>query len=189
MSEASILNNSNSAENPLEAHRPATTTCPCARHAALKPLLTIICCLAAAAGSLLVAEIPYDTEDLLCGIWGCYPPLQALAAIHLFWCVVLSTGVCVIRGWKPHLLQPVGILLLLVAVMAIVAIVGNDLTRWFQRYSPSTHSFWPQRVAYTIATTSDVPLIQSFLAGTACLVLSYRRRKKLGLVSVGLCPT
>jgi hypothetical protein len=142
----------------------------------LKPLLIGVGWLAAAVASLLVAGIPYDTEAL-CGIWGCFPPLPALAAMHLFWCIVFGASIWIICGWRPRLLQPLGVLLLLAATVTAAVVVGYDLERWFHRVTAQHHPFWWRRVAYTIATLSDVPLLQSIVAGVVCIMLGRRTGK------------
>jgi hypothetical protein len=54
-------------------------------------------------------------------------------------------------------------------------VAGHDLERWLHRVPEKYHPFWPRRVAYTIATMSDVPLLQSMVAGVVCLILGRRR--------------
>lgn len=158
-----------------EGRNPAVATCPsaCRRRAARGPLLAAVCWLAAAVAALSVAAIPYDIGESLCGVWGCFPPVPALVAMHLFWCVVLAAGVHAVRGWRPGLLRPLGVVLILAALAATALVVGNDLNRWLElpdRY----RSFWPRRVGYTLAITTDIPLIQSLAAGVGCLLLSRR---------------
>ena len=132
---------------------------------------------AAAIASLFVVEIPYETEPSVCGVWGCYPPLQALAALHLFWCVVIGAVVWGIREWKPLFLRPLGMCLLIGAAATTIAIVGIDLILWYRGVSDVFQHLWPKRVVYIIATSSDVPLLQSLVAGIVCIVLG--RRKKI----------
>jgi hypothetical protein len=50
------------------------------------PLLGIVDWLAAVV-SRQVAAIPFDAGESLCGMWGCFPRIPDLAAMHLFWCV------------------------------------------------------------------------------------------------------
>src|SRR5205823_10123140 len=107
-------------------------------------------------------------------VWGCFPPLPALAAMHLFWCAVLGACVWAVRGWRPRLLRPVGAVLLLAAAATAAGVVGRDLDRWFRRAPDEYHPLWPRRAAYTIATLTDVPLVQSLVAGAACLALGRR---------------
>src|SRR5262249_47056408 len=118
---------------------------------------------------------PYDAGESLCGVWGCFPPLPALAAMHLFWCAVLGACVWAVRGWRPGLLRPVGVVLLLAAAATTAVVVGRDLDRWFHWAPDEYHPFWPRRVAYTLTTLTDVPLVQSLVAGAVCVALGRRR--------------
>jgi hypothetical protein len=137
--------------------------------------LTAVGWLAAAVVSLLVAAIPYDAEESVCGVWGCYPPLQALAAMHLLWCAVLGSIVWSIREWRPRLLLPVGLVLIIVAAPATAVVIGNDLHHWTHGLPERYHKFWPRRIAYTLSTLTDLPLVQSLLAGMVCIQLGRRR--------------
>ena len=57
----------------------------------------------AAFGALSLANLPGEYGHSLCGPWGCLPPLQALAAMHLFWVVVLGPPVAwALMKWQPR---------------------------------------------------------------------------------------
>jgi hypothetical protein len=129
--------------------------------------------LAAAVAACSVALIPYTPGEEVCGVWGCFPPLSALAAMHLLWCVALGAGVWAVGRWAPALRRPVGVVLLLASVGATAALVGNDVVRWIDGIPDGYRRFWPRRIAYRVSTLTDVPLVQSFLLGVWCLV---RRR-------------
>jgi hypothetical protein len=89
--------------------------------------------------------------------------------MHLFWAVVIVGIVWVIRKNRPELLPPIGIVLILVASLATSIVVARDLNRWFESVPEVYRYLWPRRVVYCIATLTDVPLIQSLLAGVFIL--------------------
>ena len=153
---------------------PTPTTCAggCPRHAAMKPLLAAIAWLAAAVGSLFVAMIPFDDGESFCGVWGCYPPFPALVAMHLCWCVAFGAVVHAIKHWRAGFLRPAGFVLILAAVATAATVVGNDLTLWLDQVSDRDRGFWPRRVAYTLATQTDLPFVPALAAGIACLMLA-----------------
>ncbi len=153
---------------------PAAATCR--RHAARGPLLAAAGWLAAAVAALAVAAVPYEIGESMCGVWGCFPPVPALVAMHLFWCVALAAGVHTVSGWRPGLLRPLGVVLILAAVAATALVVGNDLTRWLELPDQYRH-YWPRRFGYVLATTTDIPLVQSLVTGVACLTLARRPLK------------
>src|SRR5262245_53022231 len=101
------------AEVDTTGEQKLATGTACRRHAARGPLLTAMGWLLAALVALSVAAIPCDVGESMCGVWGCLPPIQALAAMHLFWCVTFGAGIHAIRRWRPGLLRPVGVVLLL----------------------------------------------------------------------------
>jgi hypothetical protein len=166
MGEASVCNNRDSVVGACP------TVCP--RHAALRPILIGVAWLAAAVASLSVAAIPYDFGESLCGVWGCFPPITALAAMHLFWCVVFGAIVWAVRRWRPSSLRVCGMILLLIATVATAVFVGRDLYEWLEWMPAVERHYWPRRVAYLLLTLTDIPLVQSLIAGVVCIVLGGR---------------
>jgi hypothetical protein len=123
----------------------------------------------AAYAALSLASLPGDFGESWCGVWGCLPPVQALAAMHLFWVVVL----CPLVGWgltkgRPHQLRRAGMLLFFAALAGIVVVVGRDLVVWLAAVTPAFRAYWARRALYTVVTLSDVPLLQGLLAGAIC---------------------
>lgn len=157
---------------------PATVpAAACRRHAVRGPLLAVAGWLTAAVAALAVVAVPWDIGESLCGVWGCFPPAPALAAMHLFWCAVFGAGVHAVYGGRPVLLRPAGAVLLLAGAAAAVAVVGTDLNRWLANMPDEYCRFWPRRVGYTLVTATDIPLAQSLAAGVACLLLARRVKR------------
>ena len=104
---------------------PMAVPCPAGgrRYRAMQPLVAAVWWLIAAAGAVAVSALPLDVGEGMCGVWGCFPPFQAMLAMHLLWVAALGTTVHAVRGWKPTLLRPFGVLLFAVAV-------DNDLATW-----------------------------------------------------------
>ncbi len=155
---------------------PASTKCR--RHALKAPLVAAIVWLALAFVALSVGAVPYDVGESICGVWGCFPPLPALAAMHLLWCVVLGACVHAAHRWRPRILFPLGILLASAGGITAAVLLGTDLHRWLNQVHESNHSDWLRRVGYTLATATDVPIVQSLLASLACLVISKRAHRR-----------
>jgi hypothetical protein len=115
----------------------------------------------AAYGALSLTDLPGDYGHSLCGLWGCLPPVQALAAMHLFWVVVLVPPV----GWalakgRPHHLRLAGMLLFFGALTGMVVVTGRDLLAWLPAMPPEAQAYWPRRVLYTLAMVSGYELVQ-----------------------------
>jgi hypothetical protein len=146
--------------------------CPdqCTIHKTRGPLYALAGWLAAALASVMVATIPYDPGEMFCGVWGCLPPLPAVAAMHLLWCVALGATVWAVNRWFPSGLRALGFVLLIASIGATAALVSNDLSTWMAKTSVEARQFWPKRIAYRIVTLTDVPLVQSFVVGAACAI-------------------
>ena len=161
-------------EPPAETALPAESanSCPraCPRHAARGALLAAAGWLAAAVAAVFVASIPYDPGESLCGVWGCLPPLPALVAMHLLWCVALGAVVWTVGRRFPTLLRPLGLVLLLAAFVASAGLVANDLIDWLHQMPAEYRQFWPQRIGYRVVTLTDVPLVQSLFVGAGCAI-------------------
>ena len=154
----------------------------CPRHAALAPVLMGVGWLAAAVAALSVAAIPYDFGESLCGVWGCFPPIPALAAVHLLWVVLLAAGVWAVLRWRRGLLRPVGWVLITASVATAATVLGGDVGAWVERVPAEYKVFWPKRVGYRLATLTDVPIVQALLAGVACVFLGRRSGARRGEV-------
>lgn len=149
--------------------------------------LGLVVWVCAAGGALQIADIPGEFGGSLCGVWGCYPPLQALAAMHLFWCVVMAPVVWALVWSCPLHLRRIGVGLAAGAAVVAFVMVGWDLAGWLRWTSEEYRPFWHKRAAYTLLTASDVPLLQTFLAGLACAGLG-RGRPSAGAGAAGDGP-
>ncbi|MBI1914082.1 MAG: hypothetical protein HYS12_05005 [Planctomycetes bacterium] len=139
--------------------------------------------LLAAFAVLSLADLPGNFgQNLLCGEWGCGGPLmQVLAAMHLFWGLVLVPPV----AWgtarlPPRRLRWTGALLLALGVVGIGLVVARDVLVWLPSVAPRYRDPYilPRRTFYSLATLSDVPLVQVALAGTVCWFLGKRREAR-----------
>jgi len=152
-----------SSGEPGPANRPRGQT-------ELRIVLGAVAWVCAAGVALALADVPGEFGGSLCGVWGCYPPLQAVAAMHLFWCVVFLPVVWGLNRFAPGRLTPAGYAMTIAALAAAV-VVRWDVSTWLDRSPAEYHAHWPKRAAQTLFTLTDVSLCQVFLAGLACLGL------------------
>ena len=149
----------------------------CKKHCSLGRILSFVFIYFAAGGlSLLVAQIPGDIGEGLCGVWGCFPPIQSLISMHLLWCVVAAATVHWLTTRNPGDVRLEGSVLMLISGLAIGWVVGRDLTQWMSWMSAEHAAYWPRRIAYTLATHSDWPFVPMFMAGIVCYGIAMRRR-------------
>ena len=130
----------------------------------------------AAFGALMIAEIPGDFGESLCGVWGCLPPMQALVAMHLFWLVLLVPPAALAGLRLPRLAAiRLGVLLVLVGAAAAVVVVGLDVARWLSAMEPELHGFAGRHALYSLATHTDAPMMQAVVAGAIGWGIAWRR--------------
>jgi hypothetical protein len=134
----------------------------------------------AAFGALALERIPGHYENELCGPWGCMPPLQALAAMHGFWLVLLlpPTAWMIARA-SPVWLWSVGTFALWIGIFGLVAVTGRGLTTWLET-TGGIHRYAGQRLLYVAVTSTDLPFGQLAVAGVV-LWLVGRRRIRCGV--------
>jgi len=105
------------------------------------------------------------------------PPLQALLALHGLWCLVFLPLVFgAMRWWPARRLWLGGRQATMVACIGLAALIGWQAITWMPRVPSESRHYLPQRIAFVIATSPEVPLVQSLLAAVACWIAGRRRR-------------
>jgi hypothetical protein len=104
------------------------------------------------------------------------PPVQALAALHGAWFVLLiPPTVWVTRRWPARRLWLTGIILTTSGVTGLATLAGRDLLTWLSWAPPAYQRYFGQRILFAIATATDLPLVQLTVAGMACWIAGKRR--------------
>lgn len=153
----------------------------CSRHYLYRRMLGVAGWLAAAVAALSVASLPFEIGESWCGIWGCLPPVPALAALHLLWGVGLGAAGWAIWLWRPAAIRSVGGILILAAVVTTAAVVVRDVFRWFDHVPDADHRHWPRRALYTLAVRTDLPILQALVAGVAGTMIGRRSCRSPGV--------
>lgn len=136
-------------------------------------------------GVLQIQNLPMSTAShLICGPWGCGPPLPPLLANHGFWLTFLllpTLFMCAVLG--PVKLRKAGQLLLIAGVsgFAFVALweLIPSLPHWLPRVRDLDPKYYLQRFLLSLVTLIDVPVVPLTLDGLICLWVAKRRRKKV----------
>lgn len=133
---------------------------------------------------LQIQKLPMRTaSDLICGPWGCGPPVPPLLASHGFWLTFLllpTICLCVVLG--PAKLRKAGLLLLMAGVSGLVLVAIWDILpsvpHWVPRVRNLEPKYYLQRYLLSLITLIDVPVVPLTLNGLLCLWISRRRFKK-----------
>jgi hypothetical protein len=145
----------------------------------------IVICVAAAAwaggllGALSVQYLPdrFFGEHSVCGPWGCGAPPPALLACHGFWLVLFAPAtIYATRRLRPRTVWRLGAGLVGLAGVALMSVgVWQGLT-WWAAVDPSLHRYVVQRYLFVLVTLTDVPVLETLLAGaTLCCAGAWRR--------------
>jgi len=114
------------------------------------------------------------------------PPLQALAALHGFWFMIVGLPVVWVLGhaslpWLRRIQQS----LILVTLAIGLLVLGHTLLVWLPEEPELRRAYVGQRFLFVIATLGSdlglgrVPLVQLGLAGLVCGIGARRKRKTL----------
>jgi hypothetical protein len=107
------------------------------------------------------------------------PPLQALVALHGMWCLgLLPLVVWAVRAWPARRLWLCGRLLIMAASLGLGVLVSMQMITWLPTISAAYRPYLLQRVAYVLATSPELPLVPSLLAGVVCLIAGRRRASR-----------
>ncbi len=130
--------------------------------------------------SIGVGFLPGDPfGESLCGVWGCYPPFQSFASLHLLWLAVMMPPAIALARHRPGSIAKVaGVFLAIVGVLASICVVGGGLANWgFTPSQPEFNKYAFRRIRYVLATRTDVPALQLTATGIAVFVTAHRRRR------------
>ena len=150
---------------------------------ALRNLVWLTLWIAVLFGTLEFHRWSGSLGRVICGPWGCGPPVAALLGYHAFW-IVLLVPVCVLLGaniWPSQAIRLGGVLIL-VGVTGLVAIVVADGVDYWQSVGGG---YLIQRAGFCVATCVDVPLAQ--IAGAGWIVR--RRACRTALANDSLCDS
>ncbi len=126
-------------------------------------------------GVLSLRNLPGEYSHYLCGPWGCLPPIQALLAVHGFWGVVIAPFV-----WRYARLRTRRELFRAGGWLSSLALLGIlcsfAYTWWGLRdyHVRSFVTFYLGRALGGLATQTDLPLVQIWIAGIALIALGLR---------------
>ena len=126
-------------------------------------------------GVLSLRDLPGDYSHRFCGPWGCLPPLQAVAAMHGFWIlVVVPPSAWAIRAAQPRTLRAIGWSLTTLGIGGIGIVLAWESWTWTHRYGAGWADHLPQRLLAATITTTDVPLLQCLAVGVVLSVTGRR---------------
>ena len=105
------------------------------------------------------------------------PPLQALLALHGLWLLLMIPLVIwALRQWTAAKLYWLGSLLTFLALVVLGVVITRDVVSWLPSVSEEDRRYLAQRVAYSLAIWTDVPVVQALIAGVVSMLVGRRRR-------------
>jgi uncharacterized protein YjeT (DUF2065 family) len=105
------------------------------------------------------------------------PPLQALVALHGMWLLLLAAPAAVASMALPQAtLRRIGGLLLFAGTLGLAALAAREAATWLTAAPAEWRHYYPQRVLYTLAVTTEWPVVQAAIVGSLCVYLARRRR-------------
>ncbi|MGF1580723.1 MAG: hypothetical protein ACFCD0_15280 [Gemmataceae bacterium] len=132
-------------------------------------------------GALSLTLIPGDYSDyvgVLCGPWGCLPPIQPLIAYHSFWLVVLAfpTG-WVLLNLSPSTVALVGKIAFGMSWLGLFLFLGVESYRWLLQVGPTYRMYLGQKLLHSLATHGDLPFVQLLITSFVCWRVGARQKQ------------
>ena len=142
----------------------------------IQPITLLAVWFAALYGALQIHNVPYNWGNGICGSWGCGPPTQALVAYHGFWFVfVTGPAGLALRTSTAVTVRNVGIALVAVGVLALLAILIQDLFSWLPTFAETIRIYSVERYLFRVTTLIDVPAVPLLLVGVVFWQVGRRR--------------
>lgn len=130
---------------------------------------------------LWISELPGNWGHFICGPWGCGPPLQALVACHTTWFTLLFPPTIVVaraRWISAGRLWIVGLTIATTATFVLVGMIIRERLVWWESVGHLQQGYFWQRCGFILATSVDIPVIQSFLVGIYMVFSPHQSRVK-----------
>lgn len=120
-------------------------------------------------------EIEGEWDHAACGVWGCAPPLAAVATMQILWGLVFfPIGYWLERTFSRCIVRTTGATVLAVAVCGLTGIVIYEYFHWYSHVNPDFRQYFGRRLALSILTQIDFPVVILLLSGG---ILYWRSRK------------
>lgn len=114
------------------------------------------------------------------------PPLQALAALHGFWLLLLlPPGMWAACCWSPLRLRLLGSTLIAFGVLGLVVLAAREATTWLPSVPDEQARYFSHRLLFVATNLTDLPLMQLTLAGTVCWMAGRLRGTRRQSASAG----
>ncbi len=131
---------------------------------------------AAMAGVLKLQSLSGSWSHVICGPWGCGPPLEAVVTCHLVWGLLLTPLVMgLISRQTPAALRLVGAIAAAAGIAGLVTVGIWVGAVWFPQVSSYQRPYVLQKYAYTLACLIDVPIVQLIVSGGILFAVGRRR--------------
>lgn len=141
-------------------------------------------------GALQLQRLPTSVlgEHVLCGPWGCGPPVPALLACHGFWMVLLGPPAVLAALRLPsRWVGLLGMLLVLIGAAGLLGVAAYEAATWFRGASEWQRQYAAQRYFYALVMLVDFPILEVLIVGSG-LWWAYRAKAGRAATPVSLMP-
>jgi len=107
---------------------------------------------------------PWD--HLMCGVWGCAPPLAAMVSCHCIWALALFPAAVAIRKYvSAEHGRVTAISLMLIAICMIIGMISYEFVTWYLPARESIKPFFLRRLGIAVLGQVDIPAFELFFCG------------------------
>ena len=133
----------------------------------------------AAYSVLSFKDVRSSWDYAVCGVWGCSPPLAAVAACQAIWGLVLfPLAWWVSRKFSLRVQRLTALTALAVSLVAVLVIVVYEYFHWFLFVAEKNRIYFGRRLALATLTQVDFPVVMLFLASLMLLAFSWMSSRR-----------
>ncbi|TWT57023.1 hypothetical protein KOR42_03800 [Thalassoglobus neptunius] len=143
--------------------------------------LVVYCGLACLWGLAALSAVSFrdrttELDHQLCGVWGCSPPVAAVVSCHLVWgLILLPLAIYVCANFSIRIVRITGMTTVCVACCAILVLVVYEYFHWYTFVQPASRVYFGRRIALSLFSQIDFPIIPLLLMGLGVWWVSFIR--------------
>lgn len=116
--------------------------------------------------ALSIRDVHGDWDHAVCGVWGCSPPLAAVAACQAVWMLILFPAAFWVSKFYTKRVQDITAkTVIAIACVAFAVLVVYEFFHWFLSVAPADRIYFGHRITLATFAQVDIPIVVLLLSG------------------------
>ncbi len=118
-------------------------------------------------------DVRGDWDHAACGVWGCSPPLAAVAVCQTIWGLVFFPAIYWVKQtFSQRVSRITGTTFVAVGLIAFLVIVIFEIFHWLLFVQPADRVYFGHRIALATLTQVEFPVVMLLISGLVLRVVS-----------------